>query len=67
MSYEYWVDALAALNGAVPVHNYPAHYLLLASNVGLTGLQFYWTSLIVRAIAEMAKAPKDKGDKDKGA
>ena len=51
-SYRYWVDALAALNGEVPVHSHAAHIFLLASNIFLTSLQFYWTSLIFRGIAE---------------
>merc|ERR1712087_444160 len=59
-SYKYWVDALAVLNGAAPVHNFAAHIFLLASNIGLTGLQFYWTTLIFRAIAEKFAPSKPK-------
>jgi hypothetical protein len=53
-SYKYWSDALATLNGrnAHGVHSYPAHLFLLLANIGLTGLQFYWTTLIFKAIAD---------------
>jgi len=61
-SYKYWRDALAALGGAVPVHSHAAHLFLLLSNVGLTGLQFFWTSLIAKGIAEKL-APPTKGAK----
>ena len=56
-SYKYWTDALAVLNGALPVHNRPAHVFLLFSNAGLTLLQWYWTSLIANGIAEKLRAP----------
>mmetsp|Transcript_61484 Transcript_61484/g.121630 ORF Transcript_61484/g.121630 Transcript_61484/m.121630 type:complete len:124 (-) Transcript_61484:386-757(-) len=59
-SYKYWADALAALGGAIEVHNYAAHYFLLFSNVGLTGLQFFWTTLIFKGIAEKLSPSKSK-------
>jgi len=59
-SYKYWVDELAAFDGAAPIHNHAAHYFLLFANVGLTGLQFYWTTLIFKGIAEKFSPSKDK-------
>ena len=50
-SFRYWRDALAALGGAAPVHSTPCHVFILAANVGLTGLQFYWTKLILEGLA----------------
>ena len=55
------MDALAALNGEVPVHSHAAHLFLLASNIFLTSLQFYWTSLIISGIAKkLGGAQPDK-------
>jgi len=64
-SYKYWVDALACLNGDAPVHSYPAHIFLLVSNIGLTTLQFYWTTLIFAGIAEKLNPPKKETKKSK--
>jgi len=59
-SYKYWCDALAALNGEVIVHSHAAHLFLLLANIGLTGLQFFWTTLIFRGIAEKLKPSTPK-------
>jgi len=61
VSYGFWLDEIAALQGVVPVHSLPAHLFLLVANVGLTALQFFWTSLIFSGIAEKfrpAESPK---------
>ena len=39
------------MGGAAPVHSTPCHVFILAANVGLTGLQFYWTKLILEGLA----------------
>ena len=64
-SYKYWADALAALNGDIPVHNAAAHYFLLFANVGLTLLQWYWTSLIFNGIAEKLRGGAAAADAKK--
>jgi len=51
VSYYFWADELAALNGAVPVHSYFSHIFLLVANIFLTALQFYWTKVIFCDIA----------------
>ena len=54
VSYGFWQDTLGALSDG-SVHSVPAAVIFLVANVGLTGLQFYWTTLIISGIVEMSQ------------
>ena len=47
------------------MHNAAAHYFLLFANVGLTLLQWYWTSLIFNGIAEKLRGGAAAADAKK--
>jgi hypothetical protein len=60
-AYKFWCDELATLvGGSAPVHSWPAHIFLLVANIGLTGLQFYWTTLIFKGVADKLAPAKQK-------
>jgi len=57
VSYGFWRDCLYALSDRkARVHSVGAYALLLSANIGLTGLQFMWTSQILTAIHAVVAA-----------
>lgn len=62
VSFSFWSDCLSALRADTPglqAHSTIAYSLFLFANAGLTGLQWFWTTKIVRGIAQ-AVAGEDK-------
>ena len=56
VSGQFWLDLLEVWNAGA-VHSTLAMVTFLVANVGLTGLQLYWTTLILKAAAEKVKPP----------
>jgi hypothetical protein len=60
VSYGFWSDALSALRGEIPgvqAHSPPAYLVFLAANIGLTGLQWLWTSRVLQGIVDAVSPP----------
>jgi len=57
VSYQFWSDSLEAMN-TNKVHSEFAYGTFLVANIGLTGLQWFWTTKILGGIANKLNGEK---------
>ena len=58
VSLGFWSDSLAQIGSGAGVHSMGAYYFIFASNIGLTSLQFYWTSTILAEVYKVVAGGK---------